>query len=171
MIARNAQHILQEMARQFPVVTVTGPRQSGKTTLTRMTFHQKDYVNLERPDTRSFAETDPVGFLAQFPQGAIIDEIQHVPELLSYVQSIVDEKKTTGLFILTGSNQFEYLNSINQSLAGRTAILKLLPFSYDEIYTKETPSVDTLMVKGFYPRFLTRILSQIFFIHRMFPRI
>ena len=90
-------------------------------------------MSLENPTIREFADNDPVGFLNQYPEGAILDEIQRVPVLLSYIQTVVDEKQKNSLFVLTGSNQFEYINSIDQSLAGRTGILKLLPFSYNEL--------------------------------------
>ncbi|MBT7091278.1 MAG: AAA family ATPase [Candidatus Marinimicrobia bacterium] len=145
MITRKITTVLLEMAASFPIVTITGPRQSGKTTLAKMTFPSKDYVSLEDLDTRQFAESDPRGFLGQYPQGAVIDEVQHVPSLLSYIQTIVDTKKVNGMYILTGSNQFEYIQSISQSLAGRTGILKLLPFSYSEIYSNRYEKIEDLM--------------------------
>ncbi len=120
-------------AGQYPVVTISGPRQSGKTTLCRKVFADKKYVSLENPDTRQFAREDPRGFLAGLPGGAILDEIQHAPDLLSYIQTIVDADTHHGQFILTGSQQFEVSNAINQSLAGRTAILKLLPLQYGRV--------------------------------------
>jgi len=165
MIQRNTKNTLIEMAKSFPVVTITGPRQSGKTTLARMTFPKKDYVSLEKPNQRAFAESDPVGFLNQFKNAVIIDEIQNVPLLLSYIQTIVDENQKVGFFILTGSNQFEYLNSISQSLAGRTGIIKLLPFSYDEIYRKnENIDLDQVLYTGFYPRiFDKKIRPELFY--------
>ncbi len=137
---------------KYPVITITGPRQSGKTTLARHTFAGKPYANLENPVTRQFAEEDPVAFLGQYPQGAIIDEIQRVPELLSYIQVIVDEKRENGLFVLTGSQQFELMHGISQSLAGRTALLKLLPLSIAELATRFSPGVDEMLFRGFYPR-------------------
>lgn len=141
---------------KYPVITITGPRQSGKTTLVKTAFGHKPYVNLERPDTRAFASEDPLGFLNQFPEGAVLDEIQRVPDLLSYIQTIVDARDRNGLFVLTGSHQFdqfELMKNISQSLAGRTALLKLLPFSIEEMagYFSVAP-VDTLLYKGFYPR-------------------
>ncbi len=129
MIEREITPCLTALFRQYPFVTVTGPRQSGKTTLCRTTFPDLQYANLEAPDQRSFAESDPRGFLAQFPDGAILDEIQRVPELLSYLQVLADEKGRNSLFVLTGSEQFRLSDAINQSLAGRTALLRLLPFS------------------------------------------
>ena len=153
MIARHLMSTLQSRAAQYPVVTLTGPRQSGKTTLCRTTFPEKPYSNLERPDIRNFAQHDPAGFLAQFPEGAILDEIQRVPELLSWIQVRVDEHKTPGEFILTGSHQFELNRHISQSLAGRTALLKLLPLSVAELYDAGQPTdVDHLLHAGGYPR-------------------
>ena len=141
------------LARQYPVVTITGPRQSGKTTLARDIFADMPYANLERPDVRAFAIEDPLGFLAQFPNGAVLDEIQRTPELFSYIQVQVDEAQRNGLFVLTGSQQFNMLDRISQSLAGRTALLTLLPFSIDELRGNYgMPSLDALMVNGFYPR-------------------
>lgn len=137
---------------KYPVLTITGPRQSGKTTLVRDAFADKPYANLEHPVTRQFAEEDPVGFLQQYPDGAILDEIQRVPELLSYLQVIVDEQRKNSLFILTGSQQFELMQGISQSLAGRTALLKLLPFSLAELTPYFSLQVDEALFKGFYPR-------------------
>jgi len=138
------------------VVTVTGPRQSGKTTLCQQAFPNKSYTNLERPDLRDFARTDPRAFLAQFgEEGAIIDEVQRVPELLSWIQVEVDEKKTMGQFILTGSHQFDLSREISQSLAGRTALLKLLPLSISELNGVEqyqNITTNALIHRGGYPR-------------------
>ena len=151
-LPRTTEHYLSRFAGQYPVVTITGPRQSGKTTLCRKVFADKKYVSLENLDTRQFAVEDPRGFLAGLPDGAILDEIQQAPGLLSYIQSIVDEDKRHGLFILTGSQQFEVSNAINQSLAGRTAILKLLPFSIEELSALRTDfTIDNLLLTGFYP--------------------
>jgi len=153
MVVREISNLLRELATQYPVVTVTGPRQSGKTTLVQALFHDKPYINLELLDQREFARTDPRGFLKKIPSGAVLDEIQRVPELLSYIQGIVDEAKVNGMFILTGSQQFEVLNSISQSLAGRTALLKLLPFSITEIKKNYGfSSINELIYKSFYPR-------------------
>ncbi len=141
------------MAATYPVVTITGPRQSGKTTLAKAVFTELPYVNLEHPVTRNFAKNDPVAFLEQYQDGAVLDEIQRVPELMSYIQVRVDENNRCGEFILTGSHQFELREGINQSLAGRTAILKLLPFSLMELSAYgESMSIDELIWKGFYPR-------------------
>lgn len=153
ILARTMESVLLDCARQYPVVTVTGPRQSGKTTLCRKVFPRKKYVSLENMDTRLFAKEDPRGFLAGIPDGAILDEIQNVPELCSYLQALVDEDSRKGLFILTGSQQFEVITTISQSLAGRTALLKLLPFSLEELGShQEMFSIDGLLLTGFYPR-------------------
>lgn len=153
MIPRTLSSALTQLAMQYPVVTVTGPRQSGKTTLCRASFPDKPYLNLESPDTREYALTDPRGFLNGYPDGAILDEIQRAPDLLSYLQVIIDATQRPGLFILTGSQQFEVMNQISQSLAGRTALLKLLPFSMEELATGQPlPSIDHLLLTGFYPR-------------------
>jgi hypothetical protein len=130
MIPRALLPQLKEAAAQLPVVTLTGPRQSGKTTLCRTAFPRKKYVNLEPLDTRELARSDPRGFLAEYSAGVILDEIQNVPELLSYIQADVDEDPTPGRFILTGSQQLLANEAISQTLAGRTAILHLLPFSF-----------------------------------------
>ena len=152
MIKRDIQSLLKEMMNSFPVVTITGPRQSGKTTLVKQTYPEMDYVSLEELDIREHAEKDPRDFLSRFPKSVIIDEVQKVPSLLSYIQTIVDAEQRNGRFILTGSNQFEYLSSISQSLAGRTGILKLLPFSYSEIYGNAFIPINEAIYKGFYPR-------------------
>lgn len=145
--------MLRDLAFQYPVVTLTGPRQSGKTTLCRKVFPKIAYANLESPDVREHAFSDPRGFLYAYKSGVIIDEIQRVPQLVSYIQGIVDEHKKPGQFILTGSQQFEVMNTINQSLAGRTALLKLLPFSISEVQGTTLPeSIDMMLLKGFYPR-------------------
>jgi len=170
MIKRNIESVLKTVADQYPVVTITGPRHSGKTTLCRHVFPQKKYVNLESLDTRQFATEDPRGFLARYPDGAILDEIQRAPDLLSYIQAIVDERQIPGMFILTGSQQFEVLNTINQSLSGRTALLKLLPLSISELKQHAASEgdgdifnaptyLDRLLLTGFYPRIYDRNLN------------
>ena len=154
MIRRTIEPIIKELACKYPVVTLTGPRQSGKTTLCRTAFPDMAYASLEAPDVRQFALDDPRGFLAGYADGVILDEIQRAPHLLSYIQTIVDERNRPGQFIVTGSQQFELLNTINQSLAGRTAILKLLPLSIAELAKAgfDVSSVDRLLLAGFYPR-------------------
>ena len=132
-IHRHLEPCLKKAATQYPVVTVTGPRQSGKTTLVQTVLPKHAYVNLESPDLREFAQSDPRGFLAQFDGPVIIDEAQRVPDLFSYVQVIVDESDKPGHFILTGSQNFLLLKQVSQSLAGRCAILHLLPFSRPEL--------------------------------------
>lgn len=149
---------LLELAAELPVVTIIGPRQSGKTTLCRMLFADKPYVNLEAPDERSFTRDDPRGFLAQFPQGAVLDEVQRVPELLSYIQVVVDETNTPGQFILTGSQNLLLMDSISQSLAGRTALATLYPFTIAEAYGKNPPGWLETAVRGFYPRVISSTL-------------
>ena len=154
MISREVSNKILGYAKQYPVVTITGPRQSGKTTLCRMIFPGKPYVSLESIEERSFAQTDPKGFLARFPRGAVLDEIQRVPDLLSYLQVLVDECRQAGQFIITGSQNFELLDTVSQSLAGRTALIKLLPFSLEEISRIAEPpsSIDALLYQGAYPR-------------------
>ncbi len=160
MIEREITPHLTSLFRQYPFVTVTGPRQSGKTTLCRSAFPNLEYANLEAPDQRVFAESDPRGFLSQLGEGAIIDEIQHVPELLSYLQVLADERGSNSLFVLTGSEQFGLSKAISQSLSGRTALLRLLPFSLAERQaTGASGAVDDILHSGFYPRILDRGLD------------
>ncbi len=142
---------IEEASRYFPVITLTGPRQSGKSTLLRHLFPSLPYISMEYPDTRLAAMSDPKGFLSSFPAGVIIDEVQHVPELLSYIQGIVDENPERK-FYLTGSSQFSLLKNVTQSLAGRTAVFELLPLSLTEIAgLRKDDGIDTLLYSGFYP--------------------
>ena len=143
---------LLEYASRYPVVTVTGPRQSGKTTLCRATFPALSYVNLESPAERDWAMSDPVSFLRRFPEGAVVDEIQNVPDLLSSIQVAVDADPRPGRFILTGSQNFRLRSGISQSLAGRTALATLLPFSLCETWGDSPPDLWTALWTGFYPR-------------------
>lgn len=153
MFKRAIESELLSLAKGYPVITIVGPRQSGKTTLAKRCFPKKPYVNLEEPDTRNLAEFDPRGFLEKFPKGAILDEIQRLPILLSYIQSIVDQKQQSGLFILTGSHQLELSQSITQTLAGRTALLTLLPMSLAELQESDIDlSWEEAILKGGYPR-------------------
>jgi len=153
LIKRELTNELKANAKQYPVVTVTGPRQSGKTTLVKKCFSKYQYYNLEEPDTREIAQADPRGFLSGNEKGLILDEIQRVPELLSYIQGIVDKTKMRGQFILTGSRNFELMETVTQSLAGRTALLCLLPLSINELKTANIQSTaDQHLLKGFYPR-------------------
>lgn len=152
MIIREIETLTRSLATKYPVVTILGPRQSGKTTLARKVFPEKPYINLEHLPTRRFAASDPDGFLEQYPEGAIIDEIQRVPELTSYVQVITDQQQKNGMFILTGSHQFSLRTAVNQSLAGRTAILRLMPFTLKETRKFGRYETDQLICTGFYPR-------------------
>ncbi len=161
MILRNAEKNIQGLLRGFPIVTITGPRQSGKTTLAKSVFSDKPYVSLEDPDTRLFAREDPRSFLERFPDGAIIDEVQRCPEILSYLQTLVDADQRMGLYLLTGSQQFGLLSGVSQSLAGRTAFIELLPFSLPELKSAELlpDSVDDILFKGCYPPLYDRDIS------------
>ena len=153
MIDRIAKNRLIRLASSFKAVSVTGPRQSGKTTLVKDTFPDKSYISLENPDIRQFAHNDPRGLLETYKTGAILDEVQKAPELFSYLQEILDNTKEKGLFILTGSNNFQLQESITQSLAGRIASMTLLPFSIDELESGNLLDDDDnlLMLNGFYP--------------------
>lgn len=155
MIERTLRPILEDLVTKYPVVTVTGPRQAGKTTLCRAVFPDRPYVNLERPDVRELAREDPRGLLRRYPDGAVIDEVQRVPEILSYLQVRVDEVGEPGQFVLTGSQNLLLSESIGQSLAGRTALLRLLPLSIAEIAASRDEhdlTVDEMLFRGFYPR-------------------
>ncbi len=158
MIPRTLEKKLHELAGYYPAVVVTGPRQSGKTTLCQMAYPDKRYVSLEALDFRDFARSDPRGFLAAYAGGAIIDEIQHVPELFNYLQSDIDARPDPGRFILTGSQHFGLSQSISQSLAGRCGILELLPPSLEEL--RAFPNVPAelfpLLCQGTYPRIYDR---------------
>ncbi|TFG43149.1 MAG: ATP-binding protein [Bacteroidia bacterium] len=153
MIKRAISEELLDCCTEYPVITVFGPRQSGKTVLVLENFPDKPYYLLEDPDTRQAAEMDPRGFLGQMKEGAVLDEIQRVPALLSYIQGIVDKAQQPGMFILTGSHQPDLHKAISQSLAGRTALLTLLPFSLEELqqFQSEWDAYD-LIVKGAFPR-------------------
>ena len=154
MIPRNLQPVLLRWAAAYPVVTLTGPRQSGKTTLCRAAFPDKPYISLEPLEARSFALGDPKGFLAQYPDGAILDEVQHTASLLSYIQELVDRDPAPGRFILTGSQHFGLSDAVSQSLAGRTAILHLLPPSLTELrqFPAAPKDLFSTLFMGAYPR-------------------
>jgi len=151
---------LLRLGRRHPVITVTGPRQSGKTTLCRAAFPRKPYVSLEPPDQRDLARHDPRAFLARYPRGAVIDDVQRAPEILSYVQEAVDRDTGLGRYILTGSQQLGLLEAVSQTLAGRTALLQLLPLILSEIRRFPKPPADlwTLIWTGGYPRIYDRRL-------------
>ena len=153
MIARLAASKIGQLAATFKSVAVTGPRQSGKTTLAKSLFPGKAYLSLENPDVRRFALEDPRGFLSRYQSGAIFDEVQRAPELFSYLQEVLDESPESGRFILTGSNNFLLQQNISQTLAGRVAILTLLPFSTEELYDKgnNVPDENQIIFKGLYP--------------------
>jgi predicted AAA+ superfamily ATPase len=167
MIKRDAEQKLIELAEGFPAVSVVGPRQSGKTTLVRSVFPEKPYVLLEDPDTRAFAEEDPRSFLAQFEKtGAIIDEVQRVPQLFSYLQGVLDRYNRPGHFILTGSQNFLMMESISQSLAGRVGIIRLLPLSMRELFFEGIVK-KSISIPAFFPACMVqRSILQIF-IHRI----
>lgn len=160
-VRRDLERVLVRRAGSFPAVTITGPRQSGKSTLARAVFRDRPYANLEAPDTRSFASDDPRSFLAQFPRGAVLDEIQRVPDLLSYLQPIIDDHPTPGRWVLTGSQNLTLLESVSQSLAGRSALLELLPLARSEVVRFDTfPStLDEALLTGGYPRILDQHLA------------
>lgn len=144
----------------YPVVTITGPRQSGKTTLARTTFPEYSYCNLEQPEMRRLAENDPNAFFGRFKTPVIIDEIQRVPDLLSYIQVIVDDKQESGVFLLTGSHQQTLNEAVSQSLAGRTALLRLLPLSINELVRSGIRSSrDELLMTGFMPGIYNKKLN------------
>ena len=164
MIKRTLTPKLTDLAQKFQVITLTGPRQSGKTTLVRAAFPSLAYVSLEEPDIRQIALTDPRGFLANYPAGAILDEIQNTPELFSYIQTIVDNDRNVQ-FILTGSSNFLLMEKISQTLAGRTAILHLLPFSFSELANSAHAfdKYETLIFNGQYPRIYDRDILPVDF--------
>jgi uncharacterized protein len=160
MIPRAAAKTIARLARGFPIIALTGPRQSGKTTLARASFPGKPYVTLENPRDREFAEIDAERFLGQFKNGAVIDEIQRCPKLLSYLQGLVDERQQMADFIITGSAQFDLIAGITQTLAGRVAQIELLPFSLSELNNNLRPkSLNSLLFKGGYPTLYDRDLD------------
>ena len=142
-----------ETAKEFKIVCVIGPRQSGKTTLCKQLFIEKAYVNLEDPDVLLFAKTNPKTFLAKYPKGAVFDEVQRIPELFNYLQGIVDSSDEMGQFILSGSNNFLMQQNISQSLAGRVGYIELLPFSLSELEASniQNESLNKQILEGFYP--------------------
>ncbi len=161
MIPRTAEPTLRELAKGYPVLALTGPRQSGKTTLARAVFSDHPYVTLENPVQREFAHSDPQGFLNKYADGVIIDEAQRCPELFAWLQGVVDQQQRAGHFILTGSQQFGLMTGITQSLAGRVALLNLLPFSASELRQVGllAPTLDEAIFKGSYPPVYDRQLD------------
>ncbi len=161
MIARDTENTIRTLLHGFPMITLTGPRQSGKTTLARRIFKGRPYSSLEEPDLRLAAKEDPRSFLGRFPDGAVLDEVQRCPDLLSYLQTFVDADGRMGLYILTGSQQFGLMSGIAQSLAGRTAFVELLPLSLTELIRsgKLLPTADAMLLTGCYPALYDRQLS------------
>lgn len=161
MIPRAADKAIRNLLRGFPIVTITGPRQSGKTTLSQAIFPDRPYRSLEDPDLRQAANDDPRGFLERFPDGAVLDEIQRCPHLLSYLQTMVDADRRMGLYILTGSQQFGLLSGITQSLAGRTSFVELLPFALSELADAglAPENLDEMLLRGGYPPLYDRDVS------------
>ena len=161
MIPRLATSTLSRLAKGFPVIALTGPRQSGKTTLAKHVFPNKTYVSLENPEELEFAQKDPKRFLARFKEGAILDEVQRCPSLLSWIQGLVDERSRMGDFVLTGSSQFELVAGITQSLAGRVGRVELLPLSIQELaQAHQLPSqLNTCLLQGGYPSIYDRQVS------------
>lgn len=160
MIERLLQPRLLDLATRYPILTLTGPRQSGKTTLSRMAFPDLPYVSLENPANRELAEEDPVAFFGRYGEGAVLDEVQRVPQIFSYLQGLVDEDPRPGRFVLTGSQNLALMDRLSQSLAGRTTLTELLPLSLEEIRRFPEPPADlhTLLWQGGYPRIYERRL-------------
>lgn len=161
MLARDAEKTLIRLAKSFPVVAITGPRQAGKTTLAKAVFKSKPYVSLENPDEREFAQNDPKRFLARFPNGAVLDEVQRCPSLLSWLQGVVDERGGMGDFVLTGSAQFDLIEGITQTLAGRVGRVELLPLSSRELKAaNQLPnSLSQMLIQGGYPALYDRKIT------------
>ncbi len=163
MIVRDVETTIRELREGYPVICITGPRQSGKTTLARFLFETNPYVSFENPDIRQRFVDDPRNFLKQYENGAIFDEAQRVPELFSYLQQIVDQGPNTCRFVITGSQQFGLVSTITQSLAGRSAVIQLLPFSLRERYPQgiNVPTLDQIMFTGLYPPVHDRDLEPV----------
>ena len=165
MIQRELEPVVRRLTQWFPIVSVTGPRQSGKSTLVRTAFPDYEYINLENVDTLAAAQRDPVAFIRERPRKLIIDEAQLVPELFNMLQVVSDEENVAGQYVLSGSQNFLLLKRITQSLAGRVGILRLLPFSVRELHTTDNGwSIDELILRGGYPRLYdAKIPLQLYF--------
>jgi len=162
MIKRDLQKVVLTLAKGFPVIVIQGPRQSGKTTLSKLCFPKKPYVSLENPDNELYAKEDPRGFLEQYKHGAIFDEIQRSPDLIRYLQEIIDNSKEMGRYILTGSSQLLLNEKVSQSLAGRAGIVECLPFSQAElsrVKKHKNMSIEESIYKGSYPPLYDRDLD------------
>ncbi|EOR93056.1 ATPase [Arcticibacter svalbardensis MN12-7] len=164
-IPRQIAPLIKAQQSKFPVLAITGPRQSGKTTMLKELFHDYRYISLEDPNTRAFATEDPIAFLNQYDNKVILDEVQLVPELFAYIQSRVDESHIMGQYILSGSQNFHLLNNITQTLAGRVALFKLLPFDFEELKSNNMlgESATAVALKGFYPAIYDRDIDPIVF--------
>ena len=166
MIKRNIENEIRILAKEFPVIVISGPRQSGKTTLSKHLFPKHEYVSLEDPDNREFAIDDPKGFLKKYDTNVIIDEAQHAPDLFSYLQGKADKTEKTGKYILTGSQNYLLLEKISQSLAGRVGIATLLPFSINEledVFPKLPTNLNAYMFSGSYPPIYSRNIRPLSF--------
>lgn len=160
MYKRSVESFVREISPKYPVITVIGPRQSGKSTLVRHVFANYEYVSLETPHERDLAENDPLSFFKKHAGSLILDEVQRVPNLLSYIQTFVDEPKNKSRYVLTGSQQLLLMEKITQSLAGRTVIIKLLPFSYHEMKQAQSElTLDEVLYSGGYPRIFDKNLN------------
>ncbi|RYE19509.1 MAG: ATP-binding protein, partial [Sphingobacteriaceae bacterium] len=164
-IPRQIAAVIKAQQSKFPVLALTGPRQSGKTTLLQTLFDDYRYVSLENPNTRAFAIEDPVGFLNQYDQKIIFDEVQRAPQLFSYIQDRVDASKMMGQYILSGSQNFHLLNNITQTLAGRVALFKLLPLDFTELKSNNllANTYAETSLKGFYPAIFDRDIDPLVF--------
>lgn len=163
IVKRNIEDRLREMTRKFPIVSLTGPRQSGKTTLLRSMFPEYRYVSLENPDIQDFALQDPRRFLENYDRYIILDEVQRVPHLFNYLQQKVDDDGISGQYLLSGSQNFLLMESITQSLAGRVVLFKLFPFSFSELIKAGwmSDSLENTIFKGFYPRIFSSEISPL----------
>jgi len=164
VITRQISSTVQQVSTTFKVVTITGPRQAGKTTLAKAVFPDHQYYDMDNPLLVQRFNDDPTGFLSPQAQRFIIDEFQNIPNVCNYIKVICDEMQIMGQYVLTGSNQFEFMQGITQSLAGRTALLKLLPLTFNEMYDKQNPDIFAAVQRGWYPALLNQdVNSGIFY--------